>query len=102
MFSTLFLLLMLSTLQRKENRLIEQTVFFALYESPFHAVYAHECILYKKEINMILPILISFCWLILSFYTVTTMLSNFHFSKCVNNVSGLNFYHGNVSNSDLP
>jgi hypothetical protein len=40
---------MLSTLQRKENRLIEQTVFFALYESPFHAVYAHECILYKKR-----------------------------------------------------
>ena len=51
---------MLSTLQRKENRLIEQTVFFALYESPFHAVYAHECILYKKEINMILLTLISF------------------------------------------
>jgi len=64
MFSTLFLLLMLSTLQRKENRLIEQTVFFALYESPFHAVYAHECILYKKEINMILLTLISFDCLI--------------------------------------
>ena len=28
---------MLSTLQRKENRLIKQTVFFAIYESPFHA-----------------------------------------------------------------
>ena len=48
MFSTLFLLLMLSTLQRKENRLIEQTVFF-YYMNHHSMLFMHTNVFYTKK-----------------------------------------------------
>ena len=60
MLFTLLLLLMLSTLQRKENRLIEQTVSFAIINH-YSMLLMHTNVFYtKKEINMILLTLISF------------------------------------------